>query len=216
LECHLGNPFFDFYAMSRVGGLEQAIFDLMDRKDHFTGLQERYIAHMVAKVEAICRQSTVESFFLGCSWSCVSCIGPSLWRRWDAPVIRAIAQAVHRHGRLLHLHFHGRSLAVLADLAELGCDCICPFERGPGGDIDGLAGLRKVRAALGERTTMNGNVHTVETLIRGRPEDARREVDEILTAFAGSRRFIIGTGDQVGGETPEENLHAMIERAKGR
>ena len=60
---------------------------------------------------------------------------------------------------------------------------------------------------------MNGNVHTVETLIRGRPADARREVREILEAFRGNPRVIIGTGDQVGRETPEENLHAMIEEA---
>ena len=60
---------------------------------------------------------------------------------------------------------------------------------------------------------MNGNVHTVETLIRGKPADARREVREILAAFAGNPRVIVGTGDQVGGETPEENLYAMIDEA---
>jgi uroporphyrinogen-III decarboxylase len=55
----------------------------------------------------------------------------------------------------------------------------------------------------------------VETLIRGKPEDARREVREILAAFQGNPRVIIGTGDQVGRETPEENLHAMIREAAG-
>jgi len=58
---------------------------------------------------------------------------------------------------------------------------------------------------------MNGNVHTVETLIRGTPADVRREVREIREAFCGNPRVIIGTGDQVGRETPEENLIAMIE-----
>jgi uroporphyrinogen-III decarboxylase len=50
----------------------------------------------------------------------------------------------------------------------------------------------------------------VETLIRGGPADARREVAEILAAFAGTQRVIVGTGDQVGRETPEANLRAMI------
>lgn len=214
LECSLGVPFFDFYAESRQGGLEQAVFDLLDREGYFQELQRRYLAWQVARVEAICRACPIESFFIGCSWSCVSCIGPDLWRRWDAPVIQAIATAVHRHGRLLHIHFHGKVRAVLPDLANLGCDCICPFERGPGGDVDGLAGLSEVRRALADRTTMNGNVHTVETLIRGTPEDVRREVREIRAAFAGTSRVIIGTGDQVGGETPEANLWAMIEAAR--
>jgi uroporphyrinogen-III decarboxylase len=61
---------------------------------------------------------------------------------------------------------------------------------------------------------MNGNVQTVDTLIRGTPEDARREVGEILEAFAGNPRVIVGTGDQVGRETPEDNLRAMIGAAQ--
>ena len=68
--------------------------------------------------------------------------------------------------------------------------------------------------ALADAITFNGNVHTVQTLIRGTPEDARREVREIKEAFRGSRRLIIGTGDQVGAETPDENIAAMIEEAK--
>ena len=138
-------------------------------------------------------------------------IGPVLWRRWDKPIIRAVAEEVHRHGRLLHIHFHGKSLDTVADFAEIGIDCACPFERPPGGDIRGLDGLRHVARLLEGRTTMNGNVHTVETLIRGKPADVRREVREILEAFQGNPRVIVGTGDQVGRETPEENLHAMIE-----
>jgi uroporphyrinogen-III decarboxylase len=101
----------------------------------------------------------------------------------------------------------------VADLPEIGIDCVCPFERPPGGDIDGLAGLEHVARLLDGKVTMNGNVHTVETLIRGTPDEVRREVAEIMEAFACNPRVIIGTGDQVGRETPKENLHAMIDEA---
>lgn len=80
--------------------------------------------------------------------------------------------------------------------------------------MDGLAGLQEVRRQLQDKVTMNGNVHTVETLIRGIPKDVIREVQEIKEAFKGSQRLIIGTGDQVGRETPIENIDAMIEEAK--
>jgi len=36
----------------------------------------------------------------------------------------------------------------------------------------------------------------------------------MLDAFGGSPRVIVGTGDQVGRETPEANLHAMVAEAK--
>ena len=40
------------------------------------------------------------------------------------------------------------------------------------------------------------------------------ECNDIAEAFTCESRVIIGTGDQVGGDTPEENIHAMIETAR--
>jgi len=213
LEAWLGFPFFDFYACAREGGFQRAVFDFMepDFQPKLAELHARYREHLVRAARAICEKTPLESLCIGCCWSCNSLIGPAMWRRWDKPVIQAVAEEVHRHGRLLHIHFHGKCLDTVADFAEIGIDCVCPFERPPGGDIRGLDGLRQAARLLQGRTTMNGNVHTVETLIRGKPADVRREVREILEAFQGNPRVIVGTGDQVGRETPEENLHAMIE-----
>jgi len=41
-----------------------------------------------------------------------------------------------------------------------------------------------------------------------------REVLETGAAFEGEPRLIIGTGDQVGRETSEENIRAMVEAAR--
>jgi len=214
LEVWLGLPFFDVYATAREGGLEQGIFDLLENPSRFETLQRRYIEYMVEKTRFLCERTPFESFCIGCVWSCNSLIGPAMWRRWDKPVIAAVAEELHQQGRLLHIHFHGKCMETVADFAEMGVDCVCPFERPPGGDIDGLDGLRCIAKILEHRTTMNGNVHTVETLIRGTPQEVRREVREIREAFEGNPRVIVGTGDQVGRETPQENLYAMIEEAR--
>ena len=214
LEGWLDAMFFDWFAGSREGGLEQAILDFADEEERFLPLHERYLDLVRRHTRAMCEKTPFESFVIGCSWSCNSLIGPAMWRKWDKPVVAAMVDEAHRHGRLVHIHFHGRCREALRDLVETGIDCICPFERGPGGDIDGLAGLTEAASALDGRCAMNGNVHTVETLIRGTPADVRREVGEIIAAFRGNPRVIIGTGDQVGRETPEANLHAMIDEAK--
>jgi len=214
LEAWLGAPFFDFYAGAREGGFAQGIYDLEDHEALLEGLQARFIEHMVRKTRAVCERTPFEALCVGCSWSNNSLLGARRWRRWDKPVLAAVAEEAHRHGRLLHVHFHGRCLETVADFAEMGLDCVCPFERPPGGDVAGVEGLREVARRLGGRTTFNGNIHTVETLIRGTEEDVRREVREVWEAFGHTPRAIIGTGDQVGRETPEENLHAMIEEAK--
>lgn len=215
LEAWLGVPFFDFWAGAREGGFETGAMDLYEPElqARLQEFQRRYTDRLVRLVRTLCSRTPIESFCIGCSWSCNSLLGPSLWRQWDKPVIRAVAEEVHRHGRLLHVHFHGRCIETVADFAELCIDCVCPFERPPGGDVAGREGLRYVAQALRGRTTMNGNVHTVETLIRGGPAEVARDVGEVLASFAGNPRVIVGTGDQVGRETPEENLYAMIEAA---
>jgi len=212
LEVMVGVQFFDFIANPREGGLQQGIYDLIEHETFFEALHEEYLDYLRRLTRAACANTTAESLFIGCSWSCLSLISPAIWRRWDRPVIQAVAEEAHAAGRLLHLHFHGRCRDVLADLADCGADCICPFERPPGGDITDIAELRE---AIADRVTMNGNVHTVETLIRGTPAEVRREVEDVFANWRPDlRRLILGTGDQVGRETPDENLAAMIETGR--
>jgi hypothetical protein len=213
LELWLGTPFFDFIA-EIIGFEKAAIYFTFEEEAVLNTFRERFMEYQKELIRKVCANTQFESFVIGCSYSCNSLIGPVLWRKWDKPYIQAMAEELHRHGKLLHIHFHGRSMRTAEDFAEIGINCVCPFERGPGGDVQGIAGLQNVRRALRDRVTFNGNVHTVETLIRGTPKDVRREVQEIKEAFEGSARLIIGTGDQVGGETPEENILAMIDEAK--
>jgi len=215
LEFYLGEGFFDYVAPACEGGLEVAVPYFFDHETELERLQEKFTDFMVRKTRAVCEKTPFESLFIGCAWSCLSLISPAMWRKWDKPVLTAICDEAHRHGRLVHLHNHGKCLELAADFPEIGIDCVCPFERPPGGDVDGLKGLKLVAERLAGRTTMNGNIHTVETLIRGNPDDVRREVREVLKAFDGNPRVIVGTGDQVGRETPEENIRAMIQEAKG-
>jgi hypothetical protein len=213
LELYLGLPFFDFIA--NVLGFEETVLFFMSAEDDLLDrYRRRYTEYQLALINRICTETPYESFNIGCSYSCLSLLGPDLWRRHDKPYLTELAGALHRRGKLLHIHFHGKSLAVAGDFAEIGIDCVCPFERGPGGDVNNGADMAQVRKALDNRVTFNGNVHTVETLIFGTPERAQREVAEIRDAFAGSPRLIIGTGDQVGADTCEETLKAMIEAAK--
>ena len=213
LELWCGVPFFDFIAEAM--GFENAVLYFADEEEEkLLDLRRRYQEYQLQFVRDMAEHTPFESFMIGCSYSCNSLIGKNMWRQWDKPYLQAMAQELHRHGKLLHIHFHGRSMETVEDFAEIGLDCVCPFERGPGGDVNTEEDLRSVRKRLQDRVTFNGNVHTVETLIRGTPENAVREVQQIKRAFSGSHRLIIGTGDQVGAETREDTLWAMIEEGK--
>ncbi len=213
LEAWCGLPFFDFFA--GLLGFEKAVLYFMDEDPAvLEGYRKKYIEYQLRLVDILSENTSFESFMIGCSYSCNSLIGRNMWCRWDKPYIRAMAEKIHSRGKLLHIHFHGKSIESVQDFVEMGIDAVCPFERPSGGDIEGIAGLKKVRDLLGNKVTFNGNVHTVETLIFGSPAKVRSEVREIKEAFCASNRYIIGSGDQVGGETPLENIYAMIEEAK--
>jgi hypothetical protein len=211
LEVYVGCPFVDFAGGPREGGLGQVIMDLYDRESQMAARLERYVEHVAGVIRAAFAHTSARSIFVGSGWSSLSLLSPAIWHKWERPVLEAAVRATHECGGLIHHHFHGRCMQVLDELVGLGLDCICPFERPPGGDVTDLAEVRRI---LGERVTFNGNVHTVEALIRGTPSDVRRQVIEILEALAGSPRLIVGTGDQVGGETPDENIHAMIDTVR--
>jgi hypothetical protein len=212
VEYALGETFFDF--VSAITGFENGIMLFMDDNDALLEkYRERFTAHKLRLLHEAAENTSFESFFIGCCFSCNSLLGPELWRKWDKPFLKIITAEAHRLGKLVHCHNHGKIMDTVPDLAEIGFDCVCPFERPPG-DVTGLAELRRVRRELENKVAFNGNVSTVTALINGGPEDVRREVQEIKEAFAGTPRLIIGTGDQVGGETPEENIYAMIEEGR--
>lgn len=213
LEVWTGMPFTDF--ISEIAGFENAVLWFADEEESdIQRLWERYCAHQLEMIRRIINYTPYESYAIGCNYACTSLMGTALWRRWDKPYIKAVADLLHSRGKLLHIHFHGRSIQCAGDFAEIGIDCVCPFERGPGGDVSTMEEMAHVRKILQDRVTFNGNVHTVETLIRGNESKVREEVRQLKQVFAGSPRLIIGTGDQVGYETPEENLFAMIDEAK--
>ncbi len=213
LELNIGAQFFDVFAGAL--GFEKAIEYFYDTDEAvLMRYREQYEEYQLRLIDIACDRSPFESFFIGCGASCNSLLGPALWRKYDKPSVQKMAERLHKRGKLLHLHFHGKCMESVSDFHDIGVDCICPFERGPGGDVSNPDDLKKVRCLLGDKVTFNGNIHTIETLIRGTPDDAIREVSELKQAFFGSPRLIIGTGDQVGKDTKEENLLAMIQEAK--
>ena len=209
LEFDLGLSFFDFF--EQFMGFENALYYFVDSDEAILNdMFDRYSAFQMRMMSEAIEKTDFEAYFIGCSSSCNALLGPTLWRKWDKPYEKAMTDLAHKHGKLMHNHNHGKIMHTVSDLVDIGFDCVCPFERPPG-DVEGIDGLKRVRELLQDKVTFNGNVHTVHALIFGTPETVRGQVREVKEAFNGSNRVIVGTGDQVGADTPDENLWAMIE-----
>ena len=212
LEINLGYSFFDFF--KQILGFEGAIFYFFEEEELILKeMADKYLIFKKRLVEKITNETTFKAAFITCDSSCTALLGANLWRKWDKPYEKAIVDHCHKLGLLVHHHNHGPVMNILADMVEVGFDCICPFERPPG-DVIGIEGIKKVRTILQDKTTFNGNIHTVKALIQGTTEDVRKQVREVKEAFKGSNRVIIGSGDQIGPGTPDENLWAMVEEAR--
>lgn len=209
IELNLGFTLFDY--VEQFMGFQNALYYFMDEDEKILrNMLERYIQFQLRLINDAIKQTNYESYFVGCSSSCNALLGPTLWRKWEKPFYQAITEELHKNNKVIHNHNHGRIMETVPDLVEIGFDCVCPFERPPG-DIVGYEGLKQVRELLNDKVTFNGNIHTVQALANGTAEDVRIQVREIKKAFEGSNRLIIGSGDQIAGETPEENIYAMID-----
>jgi uroporphyrinogen decarboxylase len=87
---------------------------------------------------------------------------------------------------------------------------IDPLEIAPMGDCD----LAELKQLYGDKIVLNGNLHTTDIMLRGSVDDVIAASKQAIDDAAEGGRFILSTGDQCGRDTPDENLHAMVETAR--
>jgi hypothetical protein len=208
-EGIVGNGFFEFLTLNRKGGALQAILDVADAPEFFLALRDRYAAHLAGVAEEICRRTSVEGLFLNCGSATLSIIGPEFFRRWDIPVVEAVARVAERHGRIFHYHLHGRGRPFLEDLVRSGVSMICPLEPPPKGDFD----LAEVKRVFCGRLALKGGFDSFH-LRDGSPESIRRRVVECIDAAAGGGGYTLSTGDGVLVDTPFDNIRRLVKWAR--
>ena len=143
-----------------------------------------------------------------CGDSLASCdmISPKTYKRFVLPCQQRVFHAWKEHGITGSiLHICGDSTRVLDLYADTGADMI---------EIDNMVDLAVARQTIGERVTLVGNVHTVNDLLQGSPEDVRTAAERCIQQAGGGRGFILGSGCIVPRYTPIENLRVLVDVAR--
>jgi uroporphyrinogen decarboxylase len=78
------------------------------------------------------------------------------------------------------------------------------------GDCD----LAERKRLYGDKIVLKGNLHTTRDMLRGSAADVAAASRRAIDQAARGGRFILSTDDQCGRDTPDENLHAMVETAR--
>jgi uroporphyrinogen decarboxylase len=134
-----------------------------------------------------------------------------IFRRLALPTLQAVTRICKEADVPSQIHCCGPEYALVRISAkESDLSSINPLEIPPMGDCD----LARLKREFGGDISLMGNLHTTEIMLRGTPEDVRRESRRCIDVAGEGGGFVLSTGDQCGRDTPDENIFAMIEVAR--
>jgi uroporphyrinogen decarboxylase len=180
--------------------------------DHPAAVRERALAYE-AQVEERTRQVVAlrpDHVLTGYS-GCLVFQSPAIFRELGLSSLQKITRICKEAGIPSQVHSCGPERALVEICAkETDLTSINPLERPPMGDCD----LAEIKRLFGRDIGLMGNLHTTEHMLHGTPEVVARESRWCIEVAAEGGGFVLSTGDQCGRDTPDENIHAMVEAAR--
>ncbi len=187
------------------------IYEYYDNPDKHEQWAEDRLSAAEKKVEAIMNLETKPHFL---------CVGGSgtlvfqtidMFRRIAFPAVKRVIELATKAGIPTHVHSCGPETQLVKLFAqETSLTVIDPLEIPLMGDCN-LAELKKL---YGDRIVLKGNIQTTDVMLYGSKQDVIDACKRAIDDAAAGGRFILSTGDHCGRDTPEENIHALVETAR--
>ena len=199
---------FDQYPFSLACcamGMERVMVEVADDPTLVRRLMERCADYTVAYACAIA-EAGADMLSGGASTGAL--LGPKLYREIAAPFEQqVIARIKAKTGLPVSLHMCGNAKPVLADMVKSGADVL---------EMDQRTDMRDACKIIPRHLAIWGNLDPVAVLAQGTPQDAVRAAKEFIQTMntASHQRFVLSSGCTLAMETPDENLHALINAAK--
>lgn len=211
LSAYLGDLFISYLATGREGDIGATLLDLVDFEEEIEEIHKKYIDYIIKKIQRLGSTEGLKSVCITNGYSNAGIIGPRLYKRWEIPLLKAVAKAARDCDLVVHLHQHGRCRDVLEMIAETGIDLVDCLERpSASGDIDNLSEVVK---NMGSRISLKGNIDPINVLKNGSRQEVEAQTREIVEAAKNALGFIVSTGDSVVEGTPFENLETLYKSA---
>lgn len=206
---YIGAP--THYWCNLRGSIQDAILDFYDYPETMDKFITAYTEYALEYVRNSCKQGVADFFMFGGSYASMSVISPDFYRQYNLPFVIKVSEIMKEYGLPICLHMCGHANEMVDVFAnETQIDMLEPLERRPGGNIT----LSEVKKKYGGRLCLKGNVNTFETLASKSAAEVLEEARRCIEDAHEGGGFILSSGDQVPGETPEENFVAMINSAK--
>ncbi|TWT81776.1 Uroporphyrinogen decarboxylase [Planctomycetes bacterium CA13] len=153
-----------------------------------------------------CWDAGADVIHCGDSLSSCDMISPKTYERIALPYQKRVFKAWKDHGITGGLlHICGNSTKVLELYADTGAAIV---------EIDNVVDLAVAKEKIGDRVTLQGNIHTVNDLLQGTPESVREASQKCIADASKGGGYILGSGCIVPRSTPLKNLQAMVKVAR--
>lgn len=198
-----------FSLASQLYGMDRLLEDLMDEEaeEDVHRLLEFCTSACIAYHEKLL-QLGVPMTSMGDSTAGPDVISPAMYETFAVPYEKKVIEAVHRKGGLISLHICGNATKIIDQMCNLGADVL---------EIDQKTDLKTAVRVAKENCALLGQVNPV-LLSNGTQQEVKEAAERILQIVGGKSTtgFILGPGCALGGDTPKENIQALIDSVKFR
>ena len=195
-----------FERLWMLRGFNNMLMDPYIDEEDFSRLRDRIVEYNLVIIDQWVRRG-VDAVFFSDDWGCQRglLMNPDDWRRFYKPSYKRMFERVRSGGAHVWMHLCGNITAILPDLIEIGLNVLNPVQ-------PQAMDVRQLSREFGGKVCFHGGVDVQGTMVRGTPEDVKREVHEMVSLFGKfNGGYIGGTSHSIMPETPLDNVIAMLE-----
>jgi len=131
-------------------------------------------------------------------------LSPKHWEEFSGRYIRRVVEAIPE-GPAIICHNCERVSHIIDMYPDLGIDAL---HLAP--EID----IAEAKKRVGDRLCLIGNMHQLQTLLNGSPEEVEEECREMIAKAAPGGGFMLSASGCLSEGTPLENIEAMVRSAE--
>ncbi len=135
-------------------------------------------------------------------------LGPEQFKNFSAFYVKHLVDNCKFSNVSTVYHTCGNTMHLINEMAESGVDAISLDSKEAGVD------LKEAAKRLTKYVVLIGNINPTKVMLRGKPEEVKNEVMDLLKEMDPYPNFILSTGCDLPQETPHENIKAFIDTGK--
>lgn len=135
-------------------------------------------------------------------------MSPAMYREMVYPYFKKLMGILKENGLYIIKHSDGDLHLVLEDLADSGIDCLDPID--PLGNMQ----MADIKAKVGHKLALKGNICCVHTLVEKTAEEVENEVKQCILDGGQDGGLIVSSSNSIHSGVKPENYKTMLDAIK--